>query len=340
MTDIDLDKNYPKHCARYYGWLPASRTFQKQIKKTSLKYFTLCAKQAIDVFMLELEKVLVRDKNRKLPDVIICEKIPSCAVEIFKLVRPPLKEAILVGELEKILTFQETEETRGLSPDEDVRDHRLRRMLRIKGLSERIREYFPFDIINFDPYGNLLNPAQETNRLYQSLRKIFELQKRIDTFLLFVTTPIFDIHPDSESRLKSKFESNISSHTDIRTALQSSFGTITYHEIDENKRIAICFAKSVVISAAREEGWNHKHFGIFVYESPGRNKMLSSVVQFSKVPSAPDESAYIQDIVRVIQDMPQHHSYRNSLQNQEVKDHLDEIKKYRQNIRDEYRQRP
>lgn len=337
MTDIDYDKDYPKHCVRYYGWLPASRAFQKQIKKESLKYFTLCAKQAIDVFMFELEKVLVRDQNKKLPDVIICEKIPSCAAEIFKLVRPPLKEAVLVGELEKILTFQETEETKGLSPDEDVRDHRIRKLLRIKGLSERVKECFPFDIINFDPYGNFLNPVQERNKLCQSFKKIFELQKRIDTFLLFVTTPIFDIHPDSESRLKSKFKSNLSSHADIRTALKRSFGTIAYHKIDEKKRIAIGFAKSVVISAAKGKGWNHKHHGIFVYESPSRNKMLSSVVQFSKAQTTTDESVYVEDIVGIIKRMPKYYSYADSLKNQEVKKHLEKIKEYREKTRKEYR---
>jgi len=338
MRDIDYDKYYAKHCARYYGWLPASKVYQKQINRNSLKYFTLCAKEAIDIFMLELEGVLLRDENKKLPDVIICEKEPRDAAEIFKLVRPPLKEAIVVGDLEKILTFQDTEETKGLSPNEDVKEYRIRRMLRIKGLSEQIKEYFPFDIINFDPYGNLLNPIQERNKLYQSFEKIFELQKMIDTFLLFVTTPIFDIHQDTESRLKSEFESNVSSHTDIRAALRSSLGTIAYHEIDEKKRIAIGFAKSVVISAAKRKGWNHKHYGIFMYESDSGRKMISSVVEFTKVNTEYDESNYIDDIVRVIENMPKYYSYRESQNNNEVKRHLEGIIRFREDTRNQYRE--
>lgn len=338
MSNIDYDKHYPKHCVRYYGWLPACKALKELIERESIKYFTLCAKQAIDVFMLELEGILLRDQNRKLPNVIICEKERRDAVEIFNLVRPPLKEAIIVGELERILTFQDTEETRERSTDEDDRSRRIREQLRIKALFGRLKGYFPFDIINFDPHGNLFNPARENNRLYHSFNKIFELQEGIDTFLLFVTTPISDIHQDTESRLKSEFESNVSLHANICAALQSSLGTIAYNEIEENKRIAIGFAKSVVISAARTKGWDHKHQGIFVYKSLSKRKMISSVIQFSKAHTSPDESIYIEDIVRVIEKMPKYYSYEDSIENEEVKEHLEKIKEYRERIRNEFRE--
>lgn len=335
---IDFDTDYPKHCVRYYGWRPASKVFKSQIKKDSLKYFTLCAKQAIDVFMLESEGLLLRDQNGKMPNVIICEKEKEDAAEIFNLVRPPLEEAIIVGKLEDILTFEDTAETRELPSGKDVKDYKIRKLLRIKDLSERVKQYFPFDIINFDPYGNLLNPVPENNKLYHSFSKIFELQRSTDAFLLFVTTPIFDIHPDSESYLKCNFESNVSSHADVRTVLQSAVGTTDYDKIDKKKRIAIGFAKSMVISVARINGWNHKHLGIFVYESPSRRKMLSSVVQFSKARTAPSESAYVEDIVGLINQMPVYYSYEKSLKNEEVKKHLKEIIKYREEIRGEYKE--
>lgn len=218
------DTYYGKHCGRYYGWLPASEIFKRQLNKKSLKYFTLCAKEAIDVFMLEMEGILSRDKNKKLPDVIICEKEPGDAAEILDLVRPPLKDAIIVGELERILTFQDTDETKGIDPDDpkifDARDLRVRNLLRIKGLYRRLEKYFPFDIINFDPYGNLLNPGTETNiLLYQSFEKIFELQESINTFLLFITTPITNIHARIQSTFRDDFESNVSRYPKIRNKL-------------------------------------------------------------------------------------------------------------------------
>ncbi len=166
------------------------------------------------------------------------------------------------------------------------------------------------------------------------------MQGGINTFILFITTPIFDIHPDSESRLKSNFESNVFTHPEICSALLSSVGTIAYDDIDENKRTAFSFAKSIVMSAARSKGWKCEHHGIYVYESPSRKKMLSSVVQFSKARTTPDESVYVEDIIRVIQRMPEYYSYKDSLKNQEVKEHLERIKEYREKVRNEYREEP
>ena len=337
---MNYDENYPKHCARYYGWLPASKEYRKKIKGKPLKYFTLCAKEAIDVFMLELEGVLERDQNRKLPDVVICEKNPRDAAEILKLVRPPLKEAILIGELEKILTFRDTDETIGLSADEDVKDYSIRKLLKIKALSERVKEYFPFDIINFDPYGNLLDPAPRENELYQSFTKIFELQESINTFLLFVTTPITHIHPDFQSKFKKNLRFNVSKHPKIHTALLWSISTIDYDEIDDDKRTSIGFAKSIVIPAARSEGWNSEHKGIYIYQKRHSTKMLSSVIQFSKAGDVSDESVYVEDIVRVIEQMPEYYSYADSLKKQEVKEHLEKIIEFREKSREEYREKP
>lgn len=340
MSVPDYDTYYAKHCARFYGWLPASIEHKGQLGRKPLKYFTLCAEQAIDIFMLESEGVLSRDQNGRLPNVIICEKERRAVGKIFELVRPPLEEAILVGELEKILLFHDTAETKGLSPDEDVKDRRLRELLRFKRLSEQIKRYFPFDIINFDPYGNFLNPDLEENKLCQSFERILELQESTNTFLLFITTPIFHIHPSFEARLRSDFESNVSAYSEIHDALLISVDTIVYDEVDENKRIALGFAKSVVISMAKSKGWECEHLGIYVYESPSRKRILSSVVRFSKPRTAQDEFAHVEDIVRVIRQMPGYYSHEDSLKNQEVREHLERVKEYREKVRDEYRERP
>lgn len=338
---MNYDENYPKHCARYYGWLPASKAYQKQIKRKSLKYFTLCAEEAIDVFMLELEGVLSRDRNKRLPNVFICEKEAGVAVRIRELVRPPVDEAIILGPLERILTFEDNEHTRGRSPDnpyDKVPNRHIREMLRIKGLAQRLKGYFPFDIINFDPYGNLLNPAPRENELYQSFNKIFELQESINTFLLFVTTPITHIHSDFQSKFKNDLEFNVSKYPEIHTALLWSVNTIDYDDIDDDKRMALGFAKSIVLSAARSKGWNGEHKGIYIYQNRNSRKMLSSVIQFSKARTAPDEPVYVEDIIRVIEQMPEYYSYEDSLENQEVKKHLEKIIEYREKTRNEYRE--
>lgn len=337
MRDIDYDKYYAKHCARYYGWLPAIEKYKVEFNRRSLKYFTLCARQAIDVFMLEIEKLLLRDESKRLPNVVICEKDKNVALEILNLVRPPLKEAVIQGALEDILLFQDDNRTRGISPDTYVRNREIRDRLRIKMLSERLKMFFPFDIINFDPYGNFLNPDLNRNKLYQSLRKIFELQEQVSAFLLLVTTPIFDIHPDSDSQLRIDFESNVSKHKKIHDVLLSSVHTIAYDEIKNKKRIAIGFAKSIVLAAAKSTGWNCEHQGIYVYQNEHGNRFLSSVAKVYKTHVSLDESAYVEDIIRIIKDMPEYYSYKDSLKNKEVIEHLEKIKKYRKEVKNEYR---
>lgn len=65
--------------------------------------------------------------------------------------------------------------------------------------------------------------------------------------------------------------------------------------------------------------------------------MLSAVVQFSKARSTPKSDLYLQDIIRIIQNMPSYFSYTESQNNQEVIAHLDKIKKYREKTRNEYK---
>lgn len=330
---MDYDFYYGKHCARYYGWLPAAKKYKAKSRRKSLKYFTLCAEQAIDVFMLESEGVITRDKNRRLANVVICEKDAEVAARIFSLVRPPLQEAILVGPLEQILTFEENEHTRGLSPDDDVRNRHIREMLRIKRLHRRLRDYFPFDIINFDTYGNILNHNKDSNRLlYIAFERIFQLQQPVSSFLFLMTLPISDIDNSFQSRFRNDFDSNVANYPVVRDRLMATVETISYDEIDEDKKISLSIAKSIISAVARAAGWNCEHKGICIYENKNLRKMLSAVVLLSKPKSAPDLSSYLKDVIRIIQSMPLYYSYQEAMKNSDVRTHLEKIKAYREKI--------
>lgn len=334
---IDLDRHYTKHCVRYYGWLPACKAHKRRTGTKPIKYFTLCAREALDVFMLESERILQRDSSGKLPNVVICEEDELAATEIFRLVRPPLKEAMIVGRLEDILTFEDTDETRGRDPDEEgVPDMRLRRLLHLKRQSLRLATHFPFDIVNFDPYGNLLSPDYGSNRLYKAFCRVFELQNGIETFLLLVTTPILESDPAVRARFRSDFESNLRSHPEIGEALVETLGTADYNAIDMNKRLAIDTAKSLISACARQCGWEHEHEGVFIYESPPRT-MLSSVVRLWRSPEDSDEGQYLRDLLGVIRKMPEYYSWDAAEQDNTVREHLTRLITYRNRARDEFR---
>src|SRR4030042_4151713 len=118
---LNYDQYDAKHCARYRGWLAATYEIVDIAGRGTIKYFTLCGKQAIDVFMFEKEGLLARDTQGRLLDVVICERDMADAAEIFSLVRPPLREALIIGSLGEVLASQESE---GVSGDARRREAR------------------------------------------------------------------------------------------------------------------------------------------------------------------------------------------------------------------------
>lgn len=333
MREPDWDTYYCKHCARFYGWLPASKEYLKHAKKATLKYFTLSGTKAIDVFMFELEGLLPRDKSGKLPNVVICEEIPDKVPEILDVVRPPTKEAIIIGKLQDVLNFEDDEYTKITPLDAYSKDPKKRARLRLKRTFERLRLFFPFDIINFDPCDSLLSEDIAENKLYLALENVFELQKLTANFLLFVTIPKIDVADSSINRLRSDFEDNVYKYPEINKALLSSTKTIDYDGVDENKRMALGVAKSIVLRAARKKGWNCEHKGIYVYENEQGHRILNSVTVCTQASGEPSESSYVGDLVRIILDMPKYYSYSDSLQDQAVKEHLGRIVQFREESR-------
>jgi hypothetical protein len=328
---LDYDQYDAKHFARYRGWLPASKEFAHVIGRNTIKYFTLCGKKAIDVFMFEKEGLLARDAQRRLLDVVICERNQADAAEIFRLVRPPLREALIIGSLEEVLASQESEVSDG-----DARNRDARKRFRNWELFKQLSKYFPFDVVNFDTCGSLVNRPPGNNRLLVALERILELQQPARAFLLFVTTPISDLNNELENAFREGLSQNVKSHDEISQALRTSMGSDVYDKIEKKSRIALGFAKSVILPAAQKHGWNTLHRGIYVYDSrTGAHRMMSSVVQLSATSGA-DRGTYVQDIVRIIERMPEYYSSKNPMQKNEVKKHLDGIVQYREKERGRY----
>jgi hypothetical protein len=328
----NYDQYDAKHFARYRGWLPASKEIVNVAGRGTIKYFTLCGKKAIDVFMFEKEGLLARDSQGRLLDVVICEKNVADAVEIFRLVRPPLREALIIGSLEEVLASQESDVSGG-----DARSREVRKNVRNWELFKQLRKYFPFDIINFDTYGSLVSKPLGENKLLAALERLFKLQESAKTFLLLVTTPISDLNGELETTFREGLSENVKSYDTIRDALLTSKGIDLYDEMEEESRVALGFAKSVVLPMARKYGWHAIHKGIYVYDSPsGVTKMMSSVVLLSAASSEPDSGVYIFDIVQIIKHMPKCYSEESAEQKAAVRKHLESIVQYREKVRARY----
>ncbi len=333
---MGYDDYYGKHSARFYGWLPASLEHKARLKGRPIKYFTLCAEEAIDIFMLEKEGILKRDANKELPNVFICEKENSVASKIVNLVRPPIKEAIFVGALDVILTFKEDKHTAGKDLDADDKNYQIRQKLYNRRLFHRLKNSFPFDIINFDPCGNLLDNNKDSNkRLMESLKKVFELQNPLDSFLMFVTIPLSDIHKDYIKTFKAGITKNVKDHPKIGEALSGKYGSSKYEDIEELHRIAIGFSKSVMTPIAKKSNWQCNHQGIYVYQNRDKRHMLSSVILLTKSQKF-DLDIYVKDVLQIITEMPSYYPYSNPFGDQVIINNMKEVVEYRTAVKESF----
>jgi hypothetical protein len=337
----DYDNHPEKHYVRYLGWTPVSKNYRQRNSNKPPKYFTLCAKQALDIFTLEKEGILQRDGNKNLPNVTVCEKDDSDAAEIFKVVRPPLKNAIIIGLLEELILYDESNREIQEILQKAQSGERLsrsdREKIRTYEKSRSLKDTFPFDIINIDACSSFLNTGLTQNKMCQTLKKIFELQKSTQSFLLFITNPIRSdgIASDAIRQLKADFQSNRSHYKEIDTAIKTTFGNGAYYEtIPEENRISFCFAKSVVMPAAI--GWSYKHHGIFIYSSPNGTKMMSSIIEFTKINQEKDETNYLDELVRIIKEMPLAYSKLDKSIKDRINQHFESVKQYRDRIPAEF----
>jgi len=330
MSNPDWDTYYCKHAARLHGWLPAALEYHQELNQAVIKYFTLPDIPAIDIFMLEQAGVLKRDQNGLLPHVVICEEDERKVADIERVVRPPIREAIINASLQDVLTFQDDPLTLHPPPQGWVRSRRDRYRLYLKRSFERLRLFFPFNIINFDPCDNMLTPQIGSNKIYRALERIFVLQKAITEFLLFITTPIAPVHAETLEQFRRDLQNNTESHKDLKDSLLALTGSLDFDQLDEHKRIAIGVAKSVLIRAAHKEGWTCEHKGIYIYENHSGNNYLSSVVRCTQVGNEINPIAYVQDILGIINHMPEYYPYSVSSNDQEIKNHLDGVVAFRE----------
>ncbi|MCB1194020.1 MAG: hypothetical protein KDK90_26525 [Leptospiraceae bacterium] len=329
---------YSKHAVRHYGWLPASKNFQKKYKKKKIKYFTLCDIDAIDIFMFEKEGILLRNRNKFLEDVVICESDEEKVQKIFESVRPPLINAIFQEKIQTLLNFKDDKQTQGLDlndPKSDQVNRNIRKKLLLKDKALRLQNLFPFDIINFDAYDNIFYPDRS---IFKAIEKIFEFQKDINNFLLFLNTPIDKIPPDMEVMFKNDFKSNLSSHPEIEKVSLQVLYTNDFEQIQNiMQKISIGLGKSIVAKQAKKYNWKTFHHGIYIYENDQNRKLLSAVVEVTKSRDAEDASWYIDDVINIIQTMPtDYYSYQDSINNKEIVKDLEEIIDYRNKIQREY----
>src|ERR1051326_7989403 len=207
MTTFDKWWNdLPKHCKRVRHWLPHWRELAENSRGgRPLRYFTLCARAMIDVFMLVREGLLEVDAEiNAIKRVQFCE----CDQEQFDEIREMIarEDAGFFGRLEEVVLFEDDDFTAQFPTlesievkleDEGLRDdvEKLDR-LQLKRTSMNAQASFPYDCINLDFCEYYYPQPPGMMRVNKRVAKFLDWQRRagteanggsVDDFVLAVT---------------------------------------------------------------------------------------------------------------------------------------------------------
>ena len=315
MAHIDYSSDILKHYVRKNGWLPACREqsnfLKNRSKKIPLRYFTFCAAEAIDVFMLEREHILKRSiQTGRLEGVYFCEKNPEDFGKIASLIGSP--EQGFQGEFDKIVLFEDDQDTKNLdlyAGDSDKEEdpafsEELRKKLRYKDAHQRLRKAFPFDILNLDILGMMFPPRKGViTPLLKSLIKILEWQAQTPfpnghpchQFTLFLTSHIDPDNTDTEAikQLTIRFAENIENNIAFRSAFLNLYGHEDTSKFVKDKFaefFCLAFPKYIIHRALFKLGWEVKPGPIYLYnrdykrEINRQYQIMHSISVYKRIP--------------------------------------------------------
>ena len=356
--NINFEKDLLKHYVRMHGWLTAAKEQKQAIRNRSkripLRYFTFCAAEAIDIYMLEHERILERsDKTGYLEGVYFCEKDPTNFARIANLIG--LSAQGFLGEFEKIVLFQDDKETTGKTwGDGNFHAREVRKKLLYKDAHHRLRQAFPFDIINLDVCGVMFPPRKGIiTPLLKSIIQILEWQtkskflineRECNRFTLFLTSHIDqdDTDPKVIKQLEKRVNDNISTSEDFQSAFFNQYG---HNQADklahENFAEFFCVAlpKFMIHSALYNHGWKVTSGPTYLYNRDYRREenkqyqIMHTVAVYERIPDfpqrldVPNTGQYMQSVTQLVNNRVEwvDDVIENPEINQELQENLDQI---------------
>ena len=332
MSQIDFERDPLKHYVRRCGWLIAAKNQKRAIRRRSkripLRYFTFCAAEAIDVFMLEREGILNRsEETGRLEGVYFCEKDLDKFGIIANLIGSP--EQGFRGPFDKIVLFEDDEETEGKTLEDDQPyTPRVREKLGYKDAHCRLREAFPFDIINLDVCGVMFSPEQEViTPLLESIIQILEWQTEsrfpinnleCEQFTLFITSHIDPnkTNQDAIEQLKNRVVENINTNVDFGSAFFNRYGHNQADRLAHEKFaefFCLALPKFMIHRALYDYGWRVTCGPTYLFNRDNKWKknkpyqMMHTVSTYERIPDfrqrldAPSTSQYMQSVIQLVE---------------------------------------
>jgi hypothetical protein len=293
-----------KHYIRKNVWLPYCRERLKKIRAAAkpknnprrLRYFTFCAVGALDVLLLDREKIIRKSNTSEFDTVFFFDKDNEAVVETQK--RIPGANGF-PGDFVKIVQ-QATDgdadlELKILADAQDTREVRQRQQERAQ-LGAFI-EAFPFDVMNLDVEQYLFQPKEQLpGALTNAIRKLFEWQRRqgvgsngkdfiLDEFTLMFTTQVgpSGLPDDYKTYLRDHcLQHNLNTYNELQEPfLKKSNGKTAAEFFDDDFDGAFKLAVPKSLSElALEQDWfidDDKGIRVFQFDRPyagGTYRML------------------------------------------------------------------
>lgn len=350
MEEIDYATDLPKHFVRKMCWLPVcdkrNTLIRRHKQKYPTKYFTFCAADAIDVFMLARAGVLQRSADTgRLKGVYFCEMNDDSFSRIADLIGSA--EQGFLGDFQEIVLYDDdikgdhVDESNGAETGEEANDERededpeitseQRRRLRVKDANERLRNAFPFDIINLDVFGALFPPNATRGTLItpllQSILRILSWQtsavgrdkKPLHEFTLLLTTHISPRQTDAAAveQLQARLQQNLDTYGGFREPFEASFHHHDAYRLSVEDFAAfycISFPKYIIEKAVHDFKWKVDFGPVYLYDrtdnyiAGGTYQIMHAVFEFTRLENAANElhnpslSEYVRAITEVAQE--------------------------------------
>lgn len=241
----DLARDPTKHFVRRNGWVPVARARLAKLRSINaqrpygLRYFTLCGKDGIDIFLFKREG-LITDDGRGFPSVLYCESDRANFAQVRPLLGRTKGERAQFEELIKHREFR----------------HRI--------------EGEPFDVINLDFSGSCF-PRNDYpfSRTLRSVNNLIQLQQdhEFDLFVTFKALRSAD-NRTAINELTHNMKSNFENSRDIETRFKTRFAGLEPNQLLERNygQFLLATFPKIVFGFGSASGFVVKCPNKFVYQ--------------------------------------------------------------------------
>ncbi len=282
-----------------------------------IRYFTLCSRSMIDVFMLVEEGLLRIDPdNNSINRVQFCESDQEQFLEIREMIAR--EDAGFFGQLESVVLFKDDDFTAQLPTVESIsaklEDEGLHtglpsdlekvEKLLLKRTHFSVRSSFPFDFVNLDFCQYYYPRPPGMLRVNETVEKFLDWQRRpsddgegvlLQEFVLTVTCRHDAEFPtEAEARLTELIRNNCRRSRQYKEEVERTRGTTQVEEWIGNDREDFFFSgwPKDIATSAREYGWSMEVLDYVHYRRVGDENnpyvIACLVVRFSRSDATPD----------------------------------------------------